>query len=143
MGICLLVEWFAIQMPSTMVVWYSYYHLINGPVFRPPFEYRSVIEMPGTMVRGIWLANHLNNEQVKVCHSDVSVIQMFAIQIPTVFLSIYRSFFRSSIANQLLFALSNPFIIYVTRFYKISYVILIIRFECNVPSLVHSIMWIT
>ena len=28
--------------------------------------------------------HHLNTAQVKVCYSDVSVIQMFVIQIPTV-----------------------------------------------------------
>ena len=33
------------------------------------------------MVPGIWIANYLNNKQVKVHCS----IQMFAIQIPTVF----------------------------------------------------------
>ena len=80
MGICSLIEWLAIQMPSSMVVGYSDHYLVNGPVFRPPFDYRSAIQMPGT---SIWIANHLNNEQVKVCYSDVSAIQMFAIQIPS------------------------------------------------------------
>ena len=36
---CLLLDWFAIQMPGTMVVRYSDHHLINVPVFRAPFEY--------------------------------------------------------------------------------------------------------
>ena len=31
-----------------------------------------------------YISGHLNSEQVKVCYSDVSAIQMFAIQIPTV-----------------------------------------------------------
>ena len=29
MGICLHVEWFAIQMPGTMVLWYSDHNLVN------------------------------------------------------------------------------------------------------------------
>ena len=29
-------------MPGPMEVWYSDYHLVNGPVFRPPFEYQSL-----------------------------------------------------------------------------------------------------
>ena len=33
------------------------------------------------------IIGHLNSEQLKVCYSDVSIIQMFAIQIPTVFRS--------------------------------------------------------
>ena len=36
------------------------------------------------MVPGIWMANHLNNEQVNVCYSDVYAIEMFTIQILTV-----------------------------------------------------------
>ena len=40
--------------------------------------------MPGTMVPGIQIANHFNNEKVKVCYLDVSDIQMFGIQTPTV-----------------------------------------------------------
>ena len=35
------------------VVWYSDHHLVNEPVFRPPFEYRTSIQLPGTMVPGI------------------------------------------------------------------------------------------
>ena len=51
-------------------------------VFRPPFEYRTGIWMVD------WIPNyHLNTGQVKVCYSDVFVIQMFVIQIPTVFRS--------------------------------------------------------
>ena len=53
--------------------------------FRLPFEYWFAIQMPGTIVLSIWIANHLNNDQVKVCYSDVAAIQMFAIQIPPVF----------------------------------------------------------
>ena len=59
MGICKIVNWFGIQMPGTMVVWYSDHHLVNGqfsdhplvnrPVLRPPFEFWSAIQMPGTM----------------------------------------------------------------------------------------------
>ena len=30
LGSCLLLDWFAIQMPSTMVVQYSDHHLVNG-----------------------------------------------------------------------------------------------------------------
>ena len=50
-----------------------------------PFEYWFAIQMPGTIVLRIWIANHLNNDQVKVHYSDVAAIQMFAIQIPPVF----------------------------------------------------------
>ena len=63
-------------MPGTMVVQYSDHHLVNRLVFRP-FEYRSAIQMPCTIVPCIWLANQLNIGQVKVCFSDVSAIQMF------------------------------------------------------------------
>ena len=65
MGICLIVEWFTMQMPGTMVVWCSDHHLVNELVFRRPFEYQSAIQMPGT---------------IKVRYSDVS-----AIHIPTVY----------------------------------------------------------
>ena len=34
-------------------------------------DHRYAIHMLGTMVLGIWIANHLNNEQVQVCFSDV------------------------------------------------------------------------
>ena len=34
MGICSVVDCFAIQMPGTTVVWYSDRHLVNGPVLR-------------------------------------------------------------------------------------------------------------
>ena len=39
---------------------------------------------PPDLVYGTSL-NHLNNKPVKVCYSDVSPIQMFAIQIPTLY----------------------------------------------------------
>ena len=76
MGICLFVKWF-IQMPGTIIVllviqntnWlmhqYSDHHLSTG-----------------ILVLGIWIANHLNYEQVKVRYSDFSAIQMLAIQTP-------------------------------------------------------------
>ena len=70
MGICSIIEWFTIQMPGTMVVQYSDHHLVYGLVFRPPFEYWSAIQMPGIMVPGILITNHLNNEQVTVRYSD-------------------------------------------------------------------------
>ena len=53
-------------------------------VFRPPFEYLTGIQMV------VWIPNyhlntgHLNTGQVKVCYSDVSAIQVFVSQIPTV-----------------------------------------------------------
>ena len=40
--------------------------------------------MQGSMVPGIWKANHFNNEQVKVPYSEVSAVYMVAIQIPLV-----------------------------------------------------------
>ena len=43
-------------MPGTTVVWYSDHHLVKGPLFRPSYEYRSDIQMPGTMV--IVIVNH-------------------------------------------------------------------------------------
>ena len=52
------------------MVFSSDHHLVNRPLFRPPFEYQSAIQMPGSMVPAIWIAYHLNNEQVKVCYSD-------------------------------------------------------------------------
>ena len=85
--ICSIVKWFAVQMLGTIVVWYSDYHLVNEPVFRPPIEYQSPIQMSGTMELGIWIANHVNREQVKVCFSNVSAFQMFTIQILIVFRS--------------------------------------------------------
>ena len=56
MGICSLLEWFSIQMPSTLVVGYSDHHFISGLVFRSSFEYRSAVQMLGTMV------GHLNSK---------------------------------------------------------------------------------
>ena len=50
-GICLLVNWFAIQ--TTIIVRYSDHYLVNGLVFSPPFEYQSAIQMPSTMVPSI------------------------------------------------------------------------------------------
>ena len=52
----------------------------HGDLFSPCM----VIQMSSTMVPGIWIANHLNNEQVNVCYSDVYAIEMFTIQILTV-----------------------------------------------------------
>ena len=49
MGICLLVEWLA-----TMVVCYSDHHVVNRPVFRPPFEYRSANQMLSTILNNDW-----------------------------------------------------------------------------------------
>ena len=69
--IFLIGEWFAIKMPSTMVVWFSGHHLANRPEFRPPYEYRSAIQMPSTMVPGICIEKHLNNKQLKVHYIDV------------------------------------------------------------------------
>ena len=58
-----------------MVVPYLDHHLVNELVFRSPFVYQLAIQMPGTKVTGISIANHLN--KLKVCYSDVSAIQMF------------------------------------------------------------------
>ena len=46
MRICLLVEWFIIQIPGTMAVQFSDPHLVKEPVFRPPFEYPYTIQIP-------------------------------------------------------------------------------------------------
>ena len=41
-------------------------------VFKPPFEYWSAIQMPGsTLVLGIWIANHLNNLLLKLNKSSI------------------------------------------------------------------------
>ena len=75
---CPIAEWSVIRMPFE-------YRTKFCPVFGPPFEYRTGIQMV------VWIPNyhlntgHLNTGQVKVRYSDVSVIQMFVIQIPTVF----------------------------------------------------------
>ena len=56
------------------LVWYSDHHLNTG---------------------------HLNNDKVKVCFSDVSVIQMFTIQITTVFgIRVPTNFFLRSKAQR-------------------------------------------
>ena len=50
-----------------------------------------------------WIMNYyLNSEQVKVCYSDVSAIQMFAIQIPTVlqFLDIFNLVYKPKLEYQ-------------------------------------------
>ena len=44
------------------------HHLVNWLVFRPPFEYGSAIQMPGTLAPGIWITNHLKNEWVGFSH---------------------------------------------------------------------------
>ena len=77
--ICSIIKWYASQMPSTIVVWYSDHHLVNWTVFRPPFEKRFTIQMPNTMVLGIWTPNHLNNKQVEVDNSGVSAIQILTV----------------------------------------------------------------
>ena len=74
MQICWIVEWYAIQMPGTIVVQYSNNHFVNGLVFKLPFEHQSGIQMASTMVSCIWIANHLNKIQVKAHYSDVSAI---------------------------------------------------------------------
>ena len=71
--------------PGTIIVRYSDYHLLNKLVFRPPFEYQSTIHMPGTIVPVMWIANHLNDKQVKVSYSDVSAFPIFASHMPTNF----------------------------------------------------------
>ena len=48
---------------NSELVRYSNHHLFNGLVFRPSFEYRSVIQMPGFMVQGTWIENQLNNKE--------------------------------------------------------------------------------
>ena len=53
-------------------------------LFRPPFEYRTGIQMLVRIPNCHLNTGHLNTGQVKVHYSDVSVIQMFIIQIPTV-----------------------------------------------------------
>ena len=61
--------WSVLQMPLE-------YRTKFCPVFRPPFEYLTVMRMV------VWILNyhlntgHLNTGQVKVRYSDVSVIQM-------------------------------------------------------------------
>ena len=67
MGICLILKWFTIQMPGTMEVQYSDHHLVIRLVLRPPFLY-SDARYHGTV--------YLNNEQVKVCYSNVATIQI-------------------------------------------------------------------
>ena len=79
---CLLFEWFTLQMPSTVVVQFSDQHLCQDS----DHHLNTGLLFPGTMVPGIWIVNHLNNEPVKVCYSDVSAIQKFAIQIHTIYL---------------------------------------------------------
>ena len=92
MGICSLADWFAIQMPVTMVVrysdticltdWYSEHHLSTGlDSHIPPVPWYWASEI-----------NHLNNKQVKVCYSDVT-----AIQNPFVFV-LNSAFFRSQVS---------------------------------------------
>ena len=44
---------FSIQMPGTLAVQYSDHHLVNKKEVRPPFEYRSAVQMPATMAPGI------------------------------------------------------------------------------------------
>ena len=69
---CPITNWSIIRMPFE-------YRTKFFPVFKTPFEYRTSIRMV------VWILNyhlntgHLNTGQVKVCYSDVSVIQ-----IPTV-----------------------------------------------------------
>ena len=61
-------------------VWYSDRNLNTRPVFEWWSEYQTTIWIPNNHLN----TGHLNTGQVKVCYSDVSVIQMFVIQIPTV-----------------------------------------------------------
>ena len=74
---CPITEWSSIWMPFE-------YRPKFCLVFGTPFEYRTAIQMV------VWIPNyhlntgHLNTGKVKVRYSDVSVIQMFVIQIPIV-----------------------------------------------------------
>ena len=103
-GEVLLWESAAIQDPSqNKPVMKNIVCSLNGSPFRLPWEFSFQISIcvmdqdsdhhlntgllfTGTMVPGIWIVDHLNNEPVKVCYSDVSAIQKFAIQIHTVYL---------------------------------------------------------
>ena len=64
LGVALLfqLQWGSEYRTSLVIKWSKVVRSANGPLFRC----------------------HLNTGQVKVCYSDVSVIQMFVIQIPTV-----------------------------------------------------------
>ena len=42
-------------MPGTIEVKYSDYYLVNGLVFKPPFEYRFAFQMTETIVADIWV----------------------------------------------------------------------------------------
>ena len=79
---CPVPWWFGIQI----IIWLtdSFQTILNtGPLFRCP-------------VPCIWIANQLNNGQVKVCYSDASAIQMFPLfRSPTV--SCKMLFFVSSL----------------------------------------------
>ena len=74
---CPITKWSVIRMPFE-------YRIKFCPVFRPPFEFRTGIKMM------VWIPNyhlnagHLNTIHVTLRYSDVSVIQMFVIQIHTV-----------------------------------------------------------
>ena len=79
-----IVEWSFIWMP------FEYWTKFS-PVFRLPFEYWTSIQM------AVWTPDyHLNTGQVKFCYSDVSLIQTFFIQIPTVLWSCKYERFRHS-----------------------------------------------
>ena len=56
----------------------------TSPVFRPPFEHQTGIGMVVWILGHHLNTGHLNTRQVKVCYSDVSVIQ-----IPTTYILYY------------------------------------------------------
>ena len=84
-----------------MVVNNSDLHLVIRPVLRPPFKNRSEIHIWQrrenrlylcTIISGIWIANHLNIDEVKVHYSDISTIQILTIMANKVVLIYYRLF---------------------------------------------------
>ena len=66
-----------IQSYGTMAVWFLDHHLVWTGIHTTEIDYRSAIQMPGTMVLGIWIANHLKNEQVKVQILAVFIFLIF------------------------------------------------------------------
>ena len=50
---------------------------------------------------------HLNTGQIKVCYSDVSIIQIFAIQIPTLLSYIHSELYHSQTFSEKIKSLSN------------------------------------
>ena len=100
----------------------------------------SAIQMPGTMVPGIWIAGHLNEQPVKVCYSDV-----FAIQINTLlntqwrFLDVFAIQFTTVLNTQRRFLFSLVSIFLLEKIWVAAYHLVFLEDHLD-PCVLHVVL---